>query len=100
MIKKNIAIYQDQRVAEEFCNFCCEYCGELCPIEYTTKKDKNGNLTVPQEWYKMINSMPNCVKKHFKSPITLESHYNLLHDFHYIHIYVYHIQPRSYCFIR
>lgn len=80
MIRKNIAIYQDQRIAEEFCNFCCEYCGGLCPIEYMIKKDKNGNLTVPQEWYKMIEAMPHNIKKHFKSPITLINHYNLSKD--------------------
>lgn len=77
MDKKAIAIYQDQRIAEEFCNFRCEYCGGLCPAEYTTKKDKKGNLTVPKEWYGMINTMPYNVRKQFDSGITFKNHYNL-----------------------
>lgn len=77
MNKKAIAIYQDQRIAEEFCNFRCEYCGGLCPVEYTTKKDNNGNLTVPKEWHCMMNNMPKKVQEQFNSGITFENHYSL-----------------------
>lgn len=77
MDNKAIAIYQDQRIAEEFCNFRCDYCGGLCPIEYTTRKDENGNLTVPDEWHNMINNMPEKVKKQFDSGITFKNHYDL-----------------------
>ena len=55
------------------CNFRCEYCGGLCPVEYTTKKDNNGNLTVPKEWHCMMNNMPKKVQEQFNSGITFES---------------------------
>ena len=77
MNKKEIAIYQDQRIAEEFCNFRCEYCGGLCPVEYTIVRDKDGNLTVPESWHHMIDSMPDVVKSQFASGITFENFYKL-----------------------
>lgn len=52
-MKKEITevIYQDQRVAEEFCNFKCDYCEGFCPSEYNLATDKNGNLKLPEQWY-------------------------------------------------
>lgn len=81
MKNKQLVIYQDQRIAEEFCNFRCEYCGGLCPKnEYTTKKDKQGNFQVPNEWYKMIDKMPKEVKKYFDTGNNFENHYKLAYD--------------------
>ena len=62
---KPIAIYQDQRIAEEWCNFRCEYCEGFCPTEYSLRKDENGNLHVAEEWYDKIEKMPESVKKFF-----------------------------------
>ena len=42
MKNKPKAIYQDQRIAEEWCNFKCEYCEGFCPTEYSLKQDKDG----------------------------------------------------------
>lgn len=64
---KPIAIYQDQRIAEEWCNFRCEYCEGFCPTEYSLRKDENGNLHVAEGWYDMIAKMPESVKKFFAS---------------------------------
>ena len=81
MKNKQITIYQDQRIAEEFCNFRCEYCGGLCPKnEYTTKKDSKGNFQVPNEWHEMMNKMPKIVKKYFDSGINFENYYHLSFD--------------------
>lgn len=78
---KQTAIYQDQRIAEEFCNFRCEYCGGLCPKnEYTTKKDEKGNFQVPNEWHEMMNKMPKEVKNYFDSGINFENYYKLSSD--------------------
>ena len=60
-------IYQDQRVAEEFCNFRCDYCEGFCPSGYSLIKDKNNNLNVPKEWYEKINLLPIEAKKYFEN---------------------------------
>lgn len=65
MKNKPKAIYQDQRIAEEWCNFKCEYCEGFCPTEYSLKQDKDGNLHVTDEWYDMVNSFDNNLKKYF-----------------------------------
>lgn len=81
MRTKQIAIYQDQRIAEEFCNFKCEYCGGLCPRnEYIARKDDKGDFKVPNEWYEMINKMPEEVKKYFNYGINFENYYKLSSD--------------------
>ena len=36
-------IYQDERFAEEFCNFHCAYCGGYYKTEYSLKKDDYHN---------------------------------------------------------
>ncbi len=80
MKNKQIVIYQDQRIAEEFCNFNCEYCGGFCPSEYSIKKDNHGNLTVPDEWYEIIKRLPIEVKTHFEKSRTLDQFYGLSHQ--------------------
>ena len=81
MKTKQTVIYQDQRIAEEFCNFRCEYCGGLCPKnEYTTIKDNKGNFQVPNQWHQMMNEMPKVVKKYFDSGINFENYYQLSYD--------------------
>lgn len=71
------AIYQDQRIAEEFCNFKCEYCEGFCPTEYSLKKDKFGNLNVPIEWYKQMKSFPDEVQSFFKNGRSISEFYNI-----------------------
>lgn len=64
-MKKNnkpIAIYQDQRIAEEWCNFRCEYCEGFCPTDYSLKKDEKGNLHVAEEWFDMIKKCRKMLK--------------------------------------
>ena len=73
-------IYQDQRVAEEFCNFRCDYCEGFCPSGYSLSKDMNGNLKVPDEWYKKINSLPKQVRTHFEQGRKMDDFYNLASD--------------------
>ena len=80
-MKKSNAIYQDQRIAEEFCNFKCEYCGGLCPNDgYSTPKDKDGNLTVPKEWKEKIKKYPKQIRDYFKNQNTFDIHYKLAYD--------------------
>lgn len=73
-------IYQDQRVAEEFCNFRCDYCEGFCPSGYSLNKDTNGNLKVPGEWYNKINMLPEQVRKYFEQSRKMENFYNLALD--------------------
>ena len=79
-VAKSKTIYQDQRVAEEFCNFRCEYCEGFCPSGYSLMKDKNGNLNVPKEWYEKINLLPIEVKKYFENGSKMENFYSLCFD--------------------
>ena len=76
-IVKSKTIYLDQRVAEEFCNFRCDYCGGFYPSEYSLAKDKDNNLKVPKEWYEKVNLLPEDVRKHFKSGSKMENFYQL-----------------------
>lgn len=71
-------IYQDQRVAEEFCNFRCEYCEGFCPSGYSLSKDINGNLKVSEEWYDKVNKLPLQAKKYFEDGRKLENFYNIV----------------------
>lgn len=73
----NRTIYQDQRIAEEFCNFRCEYCEGFYPTDYCLSKDMNGNLKVADEWYDKINLLPIQAKSYFKNSRTMEDFYNL-----------------------
>ena len=75
--KKSKTIYQDQRVAEEFCNFRCDYCEGFCPSGYSLRKDKNGNLRVPNEWYDKINLLPMEAKKYFEFGSKMDNFYDL-----------------------
>lgn len=70
-------IYQDQRIAEEFCNLKCDYCEGFCPTGYSLKCDKNNNLHVPDEWFKKIEKMPLEVKKNFENTRKLSDFYEL-----------------------
>ena len=79
-IVKSKTIYLDQRVAEEFCNFRCDYCGGFYPSEYSLAKDKDNNLKVPKEWYEKVNLLPEDVRKHFKSGSKMENFYQLCVD--------------------
>lgn len=76
-IVKTKAIYQDQRIAEEFCNFRCDYCEGFCPSGYSLRKDNKGNLQVPDEWYEKIRTLPIQVEDFFKEGIKLQNFYNL-----------------------
>ena len=76
-MEKNIAIYQDQRIAEEFCNFKCEYCEGFYPTDYSLLKDKEGNLHVAEEWYKMIEKYPKCVQDNFGRGRSFDDFYNM-----------------------
>ena len=76
-IVKSRTIYQDQRVAEEFCNFRCDYCGGFYPTEYSLKKDKKGNLSVPEEWIKKIDLLPEEAKQYFENGSKMENFYKL-----------------------
>ena len=73
----NKIIYQDQRIADEFCNFNCEYCGGFYKSEYSLRVDEKGNLNVPAEWHEKIKSMPYEVRKHFENGWNLNCFYNL-----------------------
>ena len=81
-MKKEITevIYQDQRVAEEFCNFKCDYCEGFCPSEYNLATDENGNLKLPQNWYSKIHNYTNNVTKHFDKKRNLDSFYEIFLD--------------------
>ena len=70
-------IYQDQRIAEEFCNFRCDYCEGFCPSDYSLIKDKYGNLKVADEWYEKIELMPDKVRSYFSQGRKMEDFYNL-----------------------
>ena len=72
-----IAIYQDQRIAEEFCNFRCEYCEGFCPTGYSLNTDKEGNLTVPNEWHDKMKNFPNEVKDFFSNGRSMEKFYQI-----------------------
>lgn len=74
---KSKTIYQDQRVAEEFCNFRCEYCEGFCPSGYTLMKDEDDNLRVPKEWYEKINQLPIEVQEYFKTGSKMKNFYGL-----------------------
>lgn len=74
---KPIAIYQDQRIAEEFCNFKCEYCEGFYPTEFSLKKDKYGNLHVPREWFEKIAKYPFRIKKYFHSGRSFKEFYDI-----------------------
>lgn len=80
MGKRLNAIYQDQRIAEEFCNFKCDYCEGFCPSEYSLRKDEKGNLYVPNEWYEIINKLPEDVKRYFKDSRTIDDFYDLSYE--------------------
>lgn len=77
---KSKTIYQDQRIAEEFCNFRCEYCEGFCPSGYSLSKDINNNLKVPDEWYKKIKSQPKQVRQYFEQGRKMDDFYNLAFD--------------------
>ena len=81
-MKKEITevIYQDQRVAEEFCNFKCDYCEGFYPSEYNLATDKNGNLKLPKNWYSNMHNYTNNVTKHFDKKRNLESFYEIFLD--------------------
>lgn len=79
-IDKSRTIYLDQRVAEEFCNFKCDYCGGFYPSEYSLAKDKDNNLKVPKEWHKKISILPKEVIEHFKTGSKMENFYQLCFD--------------------
>ena len=70
-------IYQDQRIAEEFCNFRCDYCEGFCPSEYSLSKDENGNLKVADEWYDKVNALPEQAKKYFEHSRRMEDFYSI-----------------------
>ena len=76
-MEKQRAIYLDQRIAEEFCNFCCEYCEGFYPTEYSLLKDKEGNLHVPEEWYKLLKKRPKKVQENFKDGRSLKHFYDM-----------------------
>lgn len=81
-MKKEITevIYQDQRVAEEFCNFKCDYCEGFCPSEYNLATDKNGNLKLPEQWYSNMNNYTEKITKYFDQKRNLDSFYKLFLD--------------------
>lgn len=81
-MKKEITevIYQDQRVAEEFCNFKCDYCEGFCPSEYNLATDKNGNLKLPEQWYSNMNNYTEKITKYFDKKRNLDSFYKLFLD--------------------
>lgn len=70
-------IYQDQRVAEEFCNFKCDYCEGFFPSEYNLVTDKNGNLKLPENWYSKMHNYTNNVTKYFDGKRNLDSFYEI-----------------------
>ena len=73
-------IYQDQRIAEEFCNFKCDYCEGFCPSGYSLKCDQSSNLSVPEEWFVKINKMPKDVRKYFNNTRKMSDFYDLSYD--------------------
>ena len=77
MKNKQRAIYLDQRIAEEFCNFRCEYCEGFYPTEYSLLKDKEGNLHVPEEWYKLIKRCPKTVQENFETGRSFKHFYDM-----------------------
>ena len=81
-MKKEITevIYQDQRVAEEFCNFKCDYCEGFCPSEYNLATDKYGNLKLPEQWYSNMNNYTEKITKYFDPKRNLDSFYKLFLD--------------------
>lgn len=81
-MKKEITevIYQDQRVAEEFCNFKCDYCEGFYPSEYNLATDKNGNLKLPEQWYSNMNNYTKKITKYFDKRRNLDSFYKLFLD--------------------
>ena len=79
-IVNNKTIYQDQRIAEEFCNFRCEYCGGYYPSEYSLNRDSEGNLKVDSKWYEKINTLPKQAKKYFLNSRKFEDFYNIAYD--------------------
>ena len=76
-MEKNIAIYQDQRIAEEFCNFKCEYCEGFYPTDYSLVKDKEGNLHVPPEWHDKVKHHPETVRECFCGRSRMEDFYQM-----------------------
>lgn len=76
-MKKLKVIYQDQRIADEFCNFCCEYCGGFYPSKYSLKKDKQGNLNVESDWYDKVKIYPIEIRKHFKYSRTMKDFFDV-----------------------
>lgn len=74
---KSKTIYQDQRIAEEFCNFRCDYCEGFCPSGYSLAKDSKGNLKVADDWYEKIKLLPIKVSSYFKNGTRMEDFYNL-----------------------
>lgn len=76
-VKRHRTIYQDQRVAEEFCNFRCDYCEGFAPSEYSLCKDANGNLKVAKEWFEKIENLPIEARAFFKNGRKMEDFYKL-----------------------
>lgn len=76
-MEKQRAIYLDQRIAEEFCNFRCEYCEGFYPTEYSLIKDKKGNLHVPEEWYKLLKRCPEKVQENFETGRSFKHFYDM-----------------------
>ena len=76
-MEKPKVIYLDQRVAEEFCNFQCEYCEGFYPTDYSLLKDKEGNLHVPDEWYKLVRQCPKKVQENFESGRSFKHFYDM-----------------------
>lgn len=76
-MEKQRAIYLDQRIAEEFCNFKCEYCEGFYPTEYSLLKDKQDNLHVPEEWYKLLRRCPKKVQENFESGRSFKHFYDM-----------------------
>ncbi|MBE6161797.1 MAG: radical SAM protein [Firmicutes bacterium] len=77
MKNRELAIYCDQRIAEEFCNFRCEYCEGFCPTDYSLKRDENGSLHVAKEWFENISEMPESVQSFFEKRRGFEEFYSL-----------------------
>lgn len=78
--EKTEVIYQDQRVAEEFCNFKCDYCEGFYPSEYNLATDKDGNLKLPQNWYLNMQKYTDKVTRYFDKNRNLNSFYEIFLD--------------------
>ncbi len=78
--EKYTAIYQDQRIAEEFCNFRCDYCEGFCPSGYSLKKDRDGNLAVPDTWHEKIANQPKETRDYFSEGVDLDKFFELSKD--------------------